>query len=244
MAVEAGVEMSESRLLEEGGRAHFMTKRFDRRGNEKVHVQSLCGLMHLDFNTPYVHSYEQYLRAVLELKLDAPALEQAWLRCVFNVAAVNCDDHTKNFAFMLDQTGKWNIAPAYDTCFSHNPAAGKWTRQHQMLVGGKGWGITDVDLIALADAFDIRKPVQLLDRVAGVVARWPEFARRTGVPPAEITRITAYHPRVGQTSMRCRRGVTRSRVRVGGRVRVVCGRVRATCESRAHPALFTGAGTR
>ena len=194
MALEAGIEMSESRLLEEGGRAHFMTKRFDRRGNEKVHVHSLCGLMHLDFNTPYVHGYEQYLRAALELKLDAPALEQAWLRCVFNVAAVNCDDHTKNFAFMLDQTGKWNIAPAYDTCFSHNPAAGKWTRRHQMLVGGKAWGITDVDLIEMAETFDIRKPVQLLDRVAGVVARWPEFARRAGVPPAEINRITAYHP--------------------------------------------------
>jgi serine/threonine-protein kinase HipA len=194
MAIEAGVEMSESRLLEEGGRAHFMTKRFDRRGNEKVHVQSLCGLMHLDFNTPYVHGYEQYLRAVLELNLDAPALEQAWLRCAFNVAAVNCDDHTKNFAFVLDQTGRWDIAPAFDTCFSHNPAAGKWTRQHQMLVGGKAWGITDADLIALADAFDIRKPVELLGRVVEVVARWPEFARRSGVPRAEIDRITAYHP--------------------------------------------------
>jgi serine/threonine-protein kinase HipA len=194
MALEAGVEMSESRLLEEGGRAHFMTKRFDRRGNGKVHVQSLCGLMHLDFNMPYVHGYEQYLRAVLELKLDAPALEQAWLRCAFNVAAVNCDDHTKNLAFMLDQTGKWDIAPAYDTCFSHNPAAGKWTRQHQMLVGGKAWDITDADLIALADTFDIRRPKELLERVAGAVARWPEFARRAGVPRVEIDRITAYHP--------------------------------------------------
>ncbi len=194
MALEAGIEMSESRLLEEGGRAHFMTKRFDRRGNDKVHVQSLCGLMHLDFNAPYVHGYEQYLRAVLELKLGAPALEQAWLRCVFNVAAVNCGDHTKNFAFMLDQTGKWNIAPAYDTCFSHNPAAGKWTRQHQMLVGGKTWDITDADLIALANTFDIRKPKELLERVAGAVARWPEFARRTGVPRVETDRITAYHP--------------------------------------------------
>jgi serine/threonine-protein kinase HipA len=194
MALEAGIEMSESRLLEEGGRAHFMTKRFDRRGNDKVHVQSLCGLMHLDFNAPYVHGYEQYLRAVLELKLDAPALEQAWLRCVFNVAAVNCDDHTKNLAFMLDQTGNWDIAPAYDTCFSHNPAAGKWTRQHQMLVGGKAWDITDADLIALASTFDIRKPKELLDRVARTVARWPEFARRAGVPRVETDRITAYHP--------------------------------------------------
>src|SRR6267378_1257691 len=194
MALEAGVEMSESRLLEEGGRAHFMTKRFDRRGNDKVHVQSLCGLMHLDFNMPYVHGYEQYLRAVLELKLDAPALEQAWLRCVFNVAAVNCDDHTKNLAFMLDRTGKWDIAPAYDTCFSHNPAAGKWTRQHQMLVGGKAWDITDADLIALADTSDIRRPKELLERVAGAVARWREFARRAGVPRLETDRITAYHP--------------------------------------------------
>ncbi len=194
MATEVGVEMRECRLLEEGGRAHFMTKRFDRRGNEKVHLQSLCGLMHLDFNAPYVHGYEQYLRTVLDLKLDAPALEQAWLRCAFNVAAVNCDDHTKNLAFMLDRSGKWELAPAYDTCFSHNPAAGKWTRQHQMLVGGKAWGITDVDLIELAEAFDVRQPRELLKRVAGAVARWPDFANQAGVPQVEIDRIKAYHP--------------------------------------------------
>jgi serine/threonine-protein kinase HipA len=194
MATEAGVKMSKCRLLEEGGRAHFMTKRFDRRGNEKVHVQSLCALMHLDFNIPYVHSYEQYLRAALELKLDAPALEQAWLRCAFNVAAVNCDDHTKNFAFMLDQSGKWDIAPAYDTCFSHNPAAGKWTRQHQMLVGGKAWDITVADLIALAEAFDIRRPMDLIERVADAIARWPDFASRAGVTRAEALRIKAYQP--------------------------------------------------
>jgi serine/threonine-protein kinase HipA len=194
MATEAGVQMSESRLLEEGGRAHFMTKRFDRRGNDKVHVHTLCGLMHLDFNTPYVHSYEQYLRAVLDLKLDASAMEQAWLRCVFNIAAVNCDDHTKNFAFMLDQSGTWKIAPAYDTCFSHNPAAGKWTRQHQMLVGGKAWDISDADLISLAGAFDVRRPRELLKRVAAAVARWPEFATQAGVPRAEMMRIAAYQP--------------------------------------------------
>jgi serine/threonine-protein kinase HipA len=194
MATAAGVHMSECRLLEENGRAHFMTKRFDRRGNDKVHVHTLCGLMHLDFNTPYVHGYEQYLRAVLNLQLDAPALEQAWLRCAFNVAAVNCDDHTKNFAFMMDDSGKWDIAPAYDACFSHNPAAGKWTRQHQMLVGGKAWDITAADLMVLARAFDIRNPRDLLESVAGAVARWPEFAAQAGVPPAEISRIQAYQP--------------------------------------------------
>jgi serine/threonine-protein kinase HipA len=194
MATAAGVHMSECRLLEENGRAHFMTKRFDRRGNDKVHVHTLCGLMHLDFNTPYVHGYEQYLRAVLNLQLDAPALEQAWLRCAFNVAAVNCDDHTKNFAFMMDDSGKWDIAPAYDACFSHNPAAGKWTRQHQMLIGGKAWDITAADLMVLARAFDIRNPRDLLESVAAAVARWPEFAAQAGVPPAEISRIQAYQP--------------------------------------------------
>jgi serine/threonine-protein kinase HipA len=194
MATAAGVTMNECRLLEEGGRAHFMTRRFDRRGNEKVHVQTLCGLMHLDFNMPYVHGYEQYLRAVLDLRLGAPALEQAWLRCAFNVAAVNCDDHTKNLAFMMDRSGIWDIAPAYDTCFSHNPAPGKWTRQHQMLVGGKAWDITDADLIALADSFDVRRPGELLRRVARAIARWPEFANRAGVPPADMERIRAFQP--------------------------------------------------
>lgn len=194
MATAAGITMSDCRLLEEGGRAHFMTRRFDRRGNEKVHVQTLCGLMHLDFNTPYVHGYEQYLRAVLDLHLGAPALEQAWLRCAFNVAAVNCDDHTKNFAFLMDGSGTWNIAPAYDTCFSHNPAAGKWTRQHQMLVGGKAWGITDADLIALADAFDIRRPRDQLARLVDAVAQWPKFADQAGVPSTEMARIKAFQP--------------------------------------------------
>ena len=194
MATEAGLDMSECRLLEEGGRAHFMTKRFDRRGNEKLHVHSLCGLMHLDFNSPYVYGYEQYLRAVLDLNLGAPALEQAWLRCAFNVAAVNCDDHTKNFAFILQESGRWRIAPAYDTCFSHNPAPGKWTRQHQMLVGGKAWDISDADLILLAKSFDIRSAKELLDRIRGAIAKWPQFASRAGVPRAESERIAAFQP--------------------------------------------------
>jgi serine/threonine-protein kinase HipA len=194
MATEAGVCMNECRLLEEGGRAHFMSQRFDRRGNEKIHMQTLCGMLHLDFNTPYVHGYEQYLRAVLDLKLDAPTLEQAWLRCAFNVAAVNCDDHTKNLAFTMNESGQWQIAPAYDVCFSHNPASGKWTRQHQMLVGGKAWNITDRDLMDLARAFDIRRPAELLGGIVHAIARWPHFANQAGVPAADMERIRTYQP--------------------------------------------------
>lgn len=191
MAREAGITMSPSRLLEENGRAHFMTKRFDRIGNERVHAHSLCGIAHLDFNTPAVHGYEQYLRTILDLNLGADALEQAWLRCAFNVAAVNCDDHTKNLAFLMDRSGQWALAPAFDMCFSHNPAPDRWTRQHQMLLRGKAWDITRQDLIAVASDFGINRPKVLLQRVIDAVARWPTLAREAGVDAGEITRIGA-----------------------------------------------------
>ena len=194
MAAAAGIEMSECRLLEEGGRAHFMTRRFDREGNDKLHAQSLCGLMHLDFNMPYAHGYEQYLRTVLGLRLGADALAQAWARCAFNVAIVNCDDHTKNFGFLMDRAGHWRLAPAYDTCFAHNPAAGKWTRWHQMLVGGKKWDIGADDLLALAKAYDIRHARERLQQIREALARWPEFAATAGVGEAETLRIAALQP--------------------------------------------------
>jgi len=194
MAIAAGIDMSECRLFEENGRAHFMTRRFDRRGNEKVHVHSLCGLQHLDFNSPYVHGYEQYLRTVLEMKLGAKALEQAWLRCAFNIVAVNCDDHTKNLAFLMEPSGAWHLSLAFDMCFAHNPLPGKWTRQHQMLVGGKGWNITDGDLIALAKTFHVRRPHLLLERVIDAVNRWPQYGREAGVPTPQIKTIASYHP--------------------------------------------------
>ena len=194
MAGAAGITMNPCRLLEENGRAHFMTRRFDRDGNQKRHIHSLCGLLHLDFNTPYVHGYEQYLRAVLELNLGADALAQAWLRCAFNVAAVNCDDHTKNLAFLRDTTGEWQLSPAFDVCFAHNPGADKWTRQHQMLVNGKAWGITRDDLLEVAAKFSINRPKVLLERVLDAVGRWPEFAGAAGVPKDTIKRIAALQP--------------------------------------------------
>ncbi len=194
MAEAAGIDMSPCRLLEEGGRAHFMTQQFDREGNDKLHTQSLCALMHLDFNLPYVHGYDQYLRTVLSLKLGADALEQAWARCAFNVAAVNCDDHTKNLGFLMDKSGQWKLAPAYDNCFSHNPGEGKWTRMHQMQVNGKTWDITAEDLLNFAKAYDIRRPRERLQQIVDAVARWPEFAKNAGVSVEEIRRIGGFHP--------------------------------------------------
>lgn len=190
MATAAGITMSPCALLEENGRAHFMTRRFDRVGNAKLHFQSLCGIAHLDFNTPSVHSYEQYLRTILDLNLGAKALEQAWLRCVFNVAAVNCDDHTKNLAFLMDATGRWSLAPAYDMCFSHNPAADRWTRQHQMLVRGKAWDIGAGEALSLAEEFEINRPRVLLKRVVDAVRQWPRLAKDSGVQAADIKSIS------------------------------------------------------
>jgi hypothetical protein len=128
------------------------------------------------------------------MKLGAKALEQAWLRCAFNIAAVNCDDHTKNLAFLMEPSGAWRLSPAFDTCFAHTPLPGKWTRQHQMLVGGKGWNITDEDLIALAKTFHVRRPHLLLERVIDAVNRWPQYGRKAGVPIKQIKLIAGYHP--------------------------------------------------
>jgi serine/threonine-protein kinase HipA len=192
MATECGVTMSKCDLLEEGGRAHFMSRRFDRRGNEKLHVQTLCGLQHLDFNIPYVSSYEQYFRTILELNLGAEAMRQAWLRCAFNVMARNCDDHTKNLAFIMDKAGTWSLSPAYDMSFSHNPGPDKWTRQHQMLVNGKAQHIARADLLIVAKQFDIDGANRLLDHTADVLRQWPRYARVAGVPESEISRIAEH----------------------------------------------------
>jgi serine/threonine-protein kinase HipA len=220
MATMAGIDMSTCRLLEENGRAHFMTKRFDREGNRRVHLHSLCGLVHLDFNTPHVHGYEQYLRAILQMKLGAQAIEQAWLRCAFNIAAVNCDDHTKNLAFLMDEAGAWRLAPAFDVCFAHNPGVDRWTRKHQMLVNEKAWDITGQDLIDLGVEFGVNQPRILLERIADAVAHWPQFARDAGVPLAKVRHIASLQPSLAaltRASLKPRRAAAKHKA---GRKRV------------------------
>jgi serine/threonine-protein kinase HipA len=192
MAREAGIAMSECRLLEEGGRAHFMTRRFDREGGAKLHVQTLCAMRHLDFNMPYVHGYEQLFRVILELNLGNAAIEEAWRRAVFNVLCRNCDDHTKNLSFLMRPSGKWELAPAYDLCFAHNPAPGRWTRQHQMLVAGKAEGITKADLVELGSRFGVRRAEEKYGRVLDAVRHWPEFATAAGVSSEAAAAVARY----------------------------------------------------
>lgn len=195
MARAAGIDMAECRLLPEGPRTHFLTRRFDRTGTDgKIHLQSLCGLAHLDFNLPGAHDYAQYLQTIDALGLGAPAREQAFRRIAFNVAAVNRDDHTKNLAFLCDPDGTWRLAPAFDVTFAHNPA-GRWTSVHQMAVEGKRDGIALADLEALADRGTVPGYRDVIAEVLAAVDRWPELADQAGVPAETAEAIAEEHRR-------------------------------------------------
>lgn len=181
MALEAGIEMNESRILEENGRAHFMTKRFDRTdAGDKIHMQSLCGMRHFDFNQVGVYSYEQVFETMRMLRLSYPEAEQMFIRMVFNVLARNCDDHTKNFAFLMDQSGKWRLSPAYDICHAYRPGS-LWVSSQSLQVNGKREGISDADFLEIAQKMNIKKPEEKIDRVRKAVKRWNEFAEEARV---------------------------------------------------------------
>ncbi|MBN8703978.1 MAG: type II toxin-antitoxin system HipA family toxin [Bacteroidetes bacterium] len=181
MAKDAGIEMMESRLLEENGRAHFMTKRFDRLpNNEKLHMQSFCALQHYDFNDITLYSYEQLFETMRMLSLPYPQAEQLYRRMVFNVLARNCDDHTKNFAFLMDKTGKWQLSPAYDICHAYRPES-EWVSQQSLSVNGKRKNITRTDLLAVAKQMNIKKADALITEIAEVVSNWEHYAKKVKV---------------------------------------------------------------
>lgn len=189
MASAAGIEMADSLLLAEGPRQHFLTRRFDRPDDgTRLHMQTLCALAHLDFRYRDAHSYEQYFDAIRALDLGNAAIDQAYRRAVFNVAAVNRDDHTKNVAFLMNADGKWSLAPAYDVTHAFNPV-GKWTQRHQMSVNGKFDDIGIADLHRLADAQGVGAYRDVTAAVLNAVAHWPEYATQAGVDQASIDRI-------------------------------------------------------
>jgi len=191
MAKQAGIDIPESRLLEENNRAHFMTRRFDREDNgTKHHMQSLCAMDHLDFKKKSANSYEQLFMTMRQLKLGYSADVEAFRRMALNVMGRNCDDHTKNFSFLLRRGGSWELSPAYDISFAHNPQ-GEWTNQHLMSVNGKFDEITRDDCLILADRFGIGEAPSILDQVRRTVEGWPDFAKKAGVQPSEIKRIHA-----------------------------------------------------
>ncbi len=184
MARDCGIHMMDCELLEENGRAHFMTKRFDREGNQtKHHVQTFCGIQHYDYNHLYAYSYEQLFQTMRTLRLTYPEAEQMFRRMVFNVLATNYDDHTKNFAFLLKQGGKWELAPAYDICYAYDPN-NVWVNQHTLSINGKHRNITEADLMTLAEANSIKKGPRIIAEIREVVRQWRDYAEQVKVPEA------------------------------------------------------------
>ncbi len=189
MAIDCNIVMMPSKLLEEQDRAHFMTKRFDRIGNnEKLHMQTLCGLCHYDYNNPNAYSYEQAFQAMRQLRLPYTDAEQLYTRMVFNLVARNQDDHTKNISFLMNRLGEWSLSPAYDVTYAYNPD-NKWIGKHQMSVNGKRENITRDDLLAVAKQMNIKKPKEIIEKTVGVTRDWHVYADNVGVPKNQIVAL-------------------------------------------------------
>ena len=180
--------MSESSLIEENGRAHFLTKRFDRRGHKKIQMQTLCGIAHFDYRLLRAYSYEQAFNVMRALRLTYAEAKEMYRRMVFNVIVRNQDDHTKNISFLMEEDGKWHISPAYDMGYAFNPKGG-WTSTHQMSINGKYDSITREDLLTFAIHNNIKDAASIIDEICEVARQWPVYARQCDVPPSMIEAI-------------------------------------------------------
>jgi serine/threonine-protein kinase HipA len=181
MAKDAGILMMECRLLEEKDRAHFMTKRFDREnGTEKIHVQSCCALRHYDFKEINLYSYEEVFETMRMLGLSYPNAQELFRRMVFNVMSRNCDDHTKNLSFMMDKSGEWKLAPAYDVCHAYRPGS-DWVSQHALSINGKRKNITRNDLLMVGKNMNIKNADQIIVSVSDVISKWKVYADAVNV---------------------------------------------------------------
>lgn len=190
MARAAGIQMTECRLLKENGRAHFMTKRFDRDGiNTRHHLQTLCAMTHVDYKKKGTNAYSQLFNTIAQLELPYEAMEEAFRRMVFNVMGRNCDDHTKNFSFMLREGNTaWALTPAYDVTFAHNPV-GEWTHQHLMSVNGKFKNIEVADLLAEAERFGIGTGKRVIEEVRTAILTWSQFAQQADLLEEQMLEI-------------------------------------------------------
>jgi len=181
MAIQAGVDMMDCKLLEENGRAHFMTKRYDRAGSTtRHHVQTWCAMNHYDFNNMLSYSYELLFETMRALHLSYPMAEQMYRRMVFNVLSKNCDDHTKNFSFRLMKDADWELAPAYDICYAYDPKS-IWVSQHALSINGKRKDHEVEDFLTIAKSMNIKKARNIVREIGSVVSRWDGFAKEAGV---------------------------------------------------------------
>lgn len=190
LAKACGIEMTECSLIEENGRAHFLTKRFDRPNGRKLHMQTLCGIAHFDYRLRRAYSYEQAFNVMRALRLPYAEAKELFRRMVFNVVVRNQDDHTKNISFLMDEKGRWRLSPAYDMGYAYNPKGG-WTATHQLSINGKFDGIIREDLLAFARQNNIKEAKSIIEEVCEVASRWPTMAEECGVPRKTIEAIVS-----------------------------------------------------
>lgn len=197
LAKSCGIDMSECSLIEENGRAHFLTKRFDRKDGKKVHMQTLCGIAHFDYRLHRAYSYEQAFNVMRALRLSYSEAREMFRRMVFNVVVRNQDDHTKNISFLMEEddgehqsSGKWRLSPAYDLGYAYNPEGG-WTATHQMSINGKFDNITRNDLLTFATMNNIKDAALIIDEVCEAASHWTEIAKECGVPSVMVDAINA-----------------------------------------------------
>ena len=196
MALDCGIDMMECRLLEENGRAHFMTKRYDREGAHiRHHVQTWCAINHYNFNEMNSFSYEQLFQTMRLLRLDYKEAEEMFRRMVFNIASRNCDDHTKNFSFRMKKGEEWTLAPAYDICHAYDPKS-IWVSQHALSVNGKRKNQTREDLLTVATSMNIKKASKIIDEINLVVGNWKEYADSVKVDAEKRDLIAKTHIRL------------------------------------------------
>jgi serine/threonine-protein kinase HipA len=181
MVRDSGIEMHECKLLEENNLSHFLTKRFDRvNGKDKLHMISACGIAHYDFNNPSAYSYENIFRVMREMRLPYNDMEQLYKRMVFNEIAKNYDDHVKNISFLMDKTGKWSLAPAYDISFSYSPG-NFWIGSHQLAINGKREGLERKDLLEVAKNVNVKKPGEIIEKICDTLTNWGKYFNQAGV---------------------------------------------------------------
>lgn len=193
LAKAAGINMTECRLYREHDRAHFMTRRFDRVNGHKLHMQTLCGIAHYDFNMLHAYSYEQAFGIMRRLRLSYPEAEEFYRRMVFNVVARNQDDHTKNTSFLMNRKGEWRLSPAYDMSWAYNPNGG-WTATHQMSINNKWDNITREDLLTVASEMNVKGAKKIIDQVVDAVSQWPRLAKEhSDIPQSTVDAIEKTH---------------------------------------------------
>lgn len=193
LAKEAGINMTECRLYREHDRAHFMTRRFDRVNGHKLHMQTLCGIAHYDFNMLHAYSYEQAFGIMRRLRLTYPEAEEFYRRMVFNVVARNQDDHTKNISFLMNRKGEWRLSPAYDMSWAYNPNGG-WTATHQMSIHNKWDNITREDMLNVASEMNVKGAKKIIDQVVDAVSQWRRLAKdHSDIPQSTIDAIEKTH---------------------------------------------------